>query len=148
MDSEDSVFVNNFVFWDFKQSVPHVVIFQYGRLWGTKDVDIHSDIISLLEMTGLWEDYINIKKIINDEIAGETPQAINVHVRKKLGLFRIEFSRSKFPDICAVAYKDEEARWLTHGHSTKADLTIEKVRNLLIGINKWLLLQRVRAQVI
>ena len=144
MYSEDAVFVGDYVFWDFTQEVSPILYFQYRRLTEDKEADVQSEIVLLFEKIGLWEDYINIQKTVNDEVAGGPSQAIGTFNRQKQ--FDIGFDRSKpfGAPICVVSYTTEESMRLTKGRLSQVDLDIEEVKNLLIGVHKWIVLIKFR----
>ena len=146
MFSEDAVFVGNYVFWNFGQKVSHIVYFQYRPLIEDEEADVQSEIISLFEKIGLWEDYINIQKTVKEEIAGGASQASSNYNRPNQ--FNIEFGKSGpfGTPICVVRYTQEESRRLTKGRSSQVELDIDEVKNHLIGLHKWIVLMRVRSQ--
>ena len=139
---EDAIIVDDFIFWDFGQEVPHIVYFRYRNMIQSSDDD-DTNIRTLFSQIGLWEDYINIKRIINEELqsGSDSPAIISNHSNDKFDIRFGETGIPKFP-ICTVKYSRNEALRRTKNRETRIDISIESLRKYLINLNKWLILKK------
>ena len=137
---EDEIIVDNYIFWDFDQKVTHIVYFRYKKISQSFEEDDKTKIKTLFSQIGLWENYINIKKVINEEIkSGESLSTLmSEYSSDKLD---IKFGEHKLVSICTVSYSKNEALRKTEGRKTNVDLSIESFRKYLINLNKWLILK-------
>jgi len=138
---EDEIIIDNYAFWDFDQEVTHIVYFRYRNMMQNSNDD-ETNIRTLFCQIGLWEDYINIKRIVNEELqsGNDSSAIISNHSNDKFDIRFGEIGIPKFP-ICTVKYSRNEALRRTKGRDTKFDISIESFKKYLINLNKWLILK-------
>ncbi len=143
MSREDSIIVGDYEFWDFGQEVDHLLYFMYRRLSYGGKVDDEANIRELIGKIGLWEDYIRIKKIIQQEVHGDEVREIVSGIHGP-NVFDINFWDKMRACFCGVQYSESESLRRTFGRSGVSPIIIELFRGWLININKWLLLKKMK----